>query len=208
MNFLLTEEFDDSFEWKDKKYHIDLSFDNVLLLFELFKDDLIEEAEKPLIAIDMLIKEVIPEFNSYEEAIELFEYLMKEFLGIDGNQDKNSEDKKVFDFNKDAGFIYASFYSDYGIDLFEMKGKMHWRKFITLLNNLGDKTKFKQVVEYRVMDIPTGDGVSQEYKDHIIKMKELYSLDDITPQERIENVLDSFADIMKNNAKVVKDDGG
>lgn len=209
----LTDEFNDVFKWNGILYHVNLNFDNVLLLFEMFNDNLILRYEKPLYAVEMLIEEEI-EISSYEEAISLFNFLLKEFLGIDtdGDNNKNSEGnkdmpkKKIFDYNKDAGLIYASFLSCYGIDLFEMKGKLHWNKFVTLVNHLDDNSKLKQVIGFREMKIPNSKEASKEYIDHVRKMKRVYSLEDedniISNKQSINNALNVVSAALKGKAKL------
>lgn len=174
--FLLTSTFEDSFEYKGEEYHVDLSFDNVLRMFESFDDPFFQGAEKIDLAFEILVpkyKEM--KFESLEEWHSLYKFLLKEFLDIDVDKiDKNP--KTIFDFKQDAGIIYASFFNEYGMDLFEQHGKLHWYKFLQLLTHLSDKSKFKTVVGYREMEVPSLNKCSQEERDHIIKMKKLYSL--------------------------------
>jgi hypothetical protein len=203
MGFLLTDLFDDSFKWNNKTYNVDMAFNNILLLFEMFDDDSIDKVEKPFIAMQMLIKESLPEFESIEQAMNLFKYIMKEFLDIEIDQEDKQNDKKVFDFKKDAEIIYASFIYAYKIDLFEMHDKLHWNKFLALLTHLDDDSKFKQVVGYRKMKIPSTNEVSKEYRDHIISMKEAYDLGENDREERVNQVMDNFANMLKLNSKVV-----
>lgn len=193
MKFLLTNTFEDCFEMKGKTYHINMAFDNILLLFELFDDTEILEYEKPLIALEMLIVEDLEKFESYDQAIELFKYLLKEFLDIDVDEEVESDKKKVFDFKKDAGLIYSSFMSCYRMDLFEMKGKLHWDKFNELLSNMDDESKLKQVIGFRVMEVPSSKTASKEQRDHVLKMKRVYSLEeDMTEEDTIKRVNKAF----------------
>lgn len=195
MSFL-TESFDDSFVYNGKVYHVDMTFDNILLLFEMFNDKLLNDDEKPLIALEMLIQEKI-NFKTYEELASLYLYLIKEFLNIDLENVDDSNNKLAFDFFKDAELIYASFLAVYKIDLFEQRGKLHWKKFIALLSNLDDNSKLKQVIGIRTMKVPAANESSQEYRDHIIKMKQEYSLDDRTDEEKMQDTFSAFAKTLK-----------
>src|SRR5690554_4580431 len=94
MSFLLTDDFDDSFVFNGKTYHINLSFDNVLRLLDMFEDEDFHQVEKPALAIEMLIEEELPELEYYEEILELFYYLMKEFLDIDFKDQDEKESKE------------------------------------------------------------------------------------------------------------------
>lgn len=202
---ILTSTLDDYFVWKNEKYKVDMAYDNVLRLLEMFDDKLISKMDKPLLAIRMLVDDV--ELSDYEEAINLFKFLMKEFLGIDVDKEEEQQ-QKMYDFTKDAEIIYATFYSEYGIDLVEMQGILHWKKFIALLNYLDDESKFKQIVGIRAMKVPSTKEASQEYIDHIRKMKEAYSLEEDTPNEnKINNAFDMVAEIFKKNSKEVGENG-
>lgn len=196
MSILLTDVYNDTFEWNGEIYKVDMSFDNILRLYEMFDDDILLSEEKPFIAIQMMMSNSI-KFGSIDEGIKLFKFLAKEFLDIDVDDTEESDSVKVFDFKKDAELIFASFYSEYKMDLFEMHGKLHWKKFIALFNNLSDESRFKQIVEIRTMKVPSTEESTQEYRDHIIKMKEQYSLDDRTTEEKITSVLDNFATMLK-----------
>src|SRR5690625_3716010 len=115
--FTLTSDYKDTYDYKGITYDIDLSFDNILLMFEMFEDDTFLDFEKIDIAIEMLFGET-PEFDSFEEQYHIFKNLMKKVLEIDlDDQEENNE--KIFDFKQDAELIYASFFSAYGIDLME-----------------------------------------------------------------------------------------
>jgi hypothetical protein len=198
---ILTSAFDDYFVFKNSKYKVDMSFDNILRLFEMFNDDTIVKMDKPILAVRMLVEEV--KCDSYEETINLFKYLMKEFIGID--VDKQEENQtKTFDFTKDAEIIYASFFSEYHMDLVEMQGILHWNKFIALLNYLDDESKFKQIVGIRTMKVPSSQEASQEYIDHIRKMKDTYSLDEEQKGESINDVFDRLAGVFISNSKEVE----
>lgn len=207
--FQLTTIFDkekDSFEFQGNILYLDMSFDNILRLFELFTDDNIPSFEKVLIALEMLIYEYeIIEELEFREQFEIYNFILKEFLHIDVDKKETGESeesatpsKKTMDFVKDAVLIYASFLSEYQIDLFQEQDKLHWDKFSALLSNLGDNTAFKQIVSYRTMKVPSAKEASEEYRNHVQKMKRLYSLEDETEQaENLENTLDSIASTFK-----------
>lgn len=179
--FSLTSTFDDEFEYKGTVIRLNLAFDHVLRVFELLEDDTFYDWEKVDIALEILI-------NNYEdiaglpinEKFEIYAYIFKEFLDIDFTKAENGIVKKVFDFKKDAGLIYASFLSAYGMDLFEQQGKLHWQKFIQLLTNLNKDTVFKEVVGIRQMKVPPPDKYNNEYRKYVLEMKRLYRLEDET----------------------------
>jgi Bacteriophage Gp15 protein len=179
--FSLTSTFDDGFEYKGTVIRLNLAFDNVLRVFELLEDDMFYDWEKVDIALEILAEnyEEIEDLT-IDEKFEMYAYIFKEFLGIDYTKSENGVVKKVFDFKKDAGLIYASFLSAYHMDLFEQQGKLHWQKFIQLLTNLNKDTVFREVVNIRQMKVPPPDKYNREYREYVLKMKRLYRLEDET----------------------------
>lgn len=197
MSFL-TEDIDDRFKFNDKIFHVNMAFDNVLLLHEMFDDEAISDGEKILLALEMLVVECEQlQFSSFEEVVLLYKYVMKEFLGYDIENTETEEKKKVYDFSRDAELIFASFFSSYNMDLHKQRGKLHWKKFIVLMNHLDEKTAFKKVVGYRTMKVPKADKNNQEQIAHIRKMKELYSLDERTSDERMNDAFTAVAHAFK-----------
>lgn len=202
MNFLLTSELEDRFEYEGKTIHLGLAFDNVLRMFEVFNHFLFSSYEKIDIALEILIKEYdLIEDMDIQEKNALLLFIMNQFLGIDTNDNQDSTSKKVFDFQQDAGIIYASFMNCYHIDLIEQQGKLHWMKFIQLFNHLDDKSKFKEVVNIRKMPMPKQEKGNEEYRKQIAEMKRIYALDkpktEEDSQEKINKVFDSLANTFK-----------
>lgn len=192
--FTLTDRFTDTLEFENNVLNIDMSFDNIIKLFDLFDDPLFESYEKVDIALSMLIVEYESITDiSFIVKLDLYNYILKEFLGF-GKGDDSGSSKRVMDFNKDAGLIYASFLTEYRIDLFEQQGKLHWHKFMALLTNLSQDTAFGKVVGYRSMKVPSRKEASEEYRAQIQEMKKAYSLEeeeDIV--DNMENKLDAIA---------------
>lgn len=91
-----------------------------------------------------------------------------------GEVRKGGKNKKVlFDFEKDFGYIYASFMAEYGIDLYECD--LHWHKFLHLLSALGDESIFKKIIFYRGCDLSKIKDKTQ--KAFLRRMKHLYALE-------------------------------
>lgn len=83
-------------------------------------------------------------------------------------------DKQPFDFQEDAGLIYAGFIQQYGIDL--QTEEMHWWKFMLLLENLGEDTRLSKVIEYRTMDV-SNKNLSKEEREFYRAMQKYYGLE-------------------------------
>lgn len=168
-------------------YDLNLAYDNVLRLFDLLEDEQVSGARKINVALEMLTGS---KFESYtlDEKNELLEQLFAETIGnpkekaeqsvdIAGNPmpDDQEDVDKNFSIKQDAGFIFASFMSDYGIDLIEQQGKMSWAKFNALLSGLSDNSKFMRVVDIRTRELPTGKGTSAERRQ-LKKLKKQFEL--------------------------------
>ncbi|MFC0271130.1 Gp15 family bacteriophage protein [Metabacillus herbersteinensis] len=204
MTSRLTSAFEDCFEYDGTAFHLNMAFDNVLKVFELFDDDNFSEEEKFFIFFEMMVSNYNDLGNKeIQELCALYEFILNDFIGVAEKSD--GEQQKIMDFQKDAGLIYASFLSEYDMDLYEQHGKLHWSKFRELLTNLSDKTAFKKAIGYRVMKLPSAKDTSDEYRNHIIKMKQTYALED--ELQSIDDAFDALAHTFKANAKVVIDNG-
>ena len=191
----LTTGLQDTLKYGPHELKLDMSFDNIILFNEMLEDPTLGDIEKVIIGLEMLLPwdydSVVKDLNLLEQ-YELFSQIMKEFfdVDIDARKDSESDDlegegeqpqskPKVFDFKVDAERIYASFMMDYGIDLFEEQGKMHWKKFIALLSGLSERTPFMQVVNIRTMEVPKRNDRDsfEKYRQKILRAKRKYALD-------------------------------
>lgn len=196
----------------DKEYALDLSFDNVLKMFEMMRDDDIPEYIKPHFAIRMLIskslagntrEEKAESFNndfenySIEEMSKVFKSVFEEHISLSDVKDNHVEydlagnpmkttassgkqEQAPYDIRFDGDYIYSSFLQAYGIDLFDMQGVLHWRKFNALLSGLPEGTKLMEVIKIRKWKPQKGD--SSEYKEEMRRLQKDYAL----PNEIIE----------------------
>ena len=196
----------------DKEYALDLSFDTVLKMFEMMRDDDIPEYIKPHFAIRMLIskslagntrEEKAESFNndfenySIEEMSKVFKSVFEEHISLSDVKDNHVEydlagnpmkttasngkqEQAPYDIRYDGDYIYASFLQAYGIDLFDVQGELHWRKFNALLSGLPEGTKLMEVIKIRKWKPQKGD--SSEYKEEMRRLQKDYAL----PYEIIE----------------------
>lgn len=194
----LTMGLQDTLKYGPYELKLDMSFDNIILFNEMLEDPTLGNIEKVMIGLEMLLPwdydTVVKDLNLLEQ-YELFSQIMKDFFDVDINTNKDNEGDdsgegseqsqpkpKEFDFKVDAERIYASFMMDYGIDLFEEQGKMHWKKFIALLNGLSERTPFMQVVNIRTMEVPKKDNRDsfEKYRQQVLRAKRKYALDQTT----------------------------
>ena len=201
----------------DKAYILDLSFDNILKMFEMMRDDDIPEYIKPHFAIRMLVskslagntrEEKAASFNndfenfSVEEMSKVFKSVFEEHISLSDVEDNHVEydlagnpmktsanddtkQKAPYDIRFDGDYIYSSFLQAYGIDLFDVQGKLHWRKFNALLSGLPEGTKLMEVIKIRKWKPQKGD--SAEYKEEMRRLQKDYALpNDVIEEEEYE----------------------
>ncbi len=96
--------------------------------------------------------------------------------------------EKIMDFSQDEGIIYASFLSQYGIDLY--KANIHWWTFMHLLNALDENTAFMKIVTYR--SINCNSIKNKEIRKFYRKMKNKYSIKSNMNDEKIVSALESI----------------
>lgn len=186
----LSSKLDESVQIGNRLYTLNLAYDNVLRLFDMFKDPMINELDKPIIAVKMLIKEQIEEPLTLNDYAELFEELFEQYIsGLKGDErtgydlegnplpSKFSESEKaLYDLKKDGEYIYSSFIYAYGIDLFDVQGSLRWEKFNALLSGLPEDSKLMQVMKIRAWKPSKGE--SSEYKKQMRELQEIYKLDE------------------------------
>lgn len=128
----------DVIEAKTADYEVVMDFSRVLRLFELYKQDDIDVSEKLFITIEMFFLAPINEIP--EEDFQLIlEGLTQKIIGDNSREETVErdmkgnileEEKKFYDFEEDADYIFASFMQDYGIDLIKEREKSnyYWNK--------------------------------------------------------------------------------
>ena len=185
--FKLTDQLVNTVVINGTTYDVDMSFDNVLRLIAMLNDEGLSDAEQIILGMQMLFTE--PFKMPLDEQAEIFNRAYVALIGV-GTEDeieydiagnpmpkmmKEDSDGPAYDFEQDAEYIYASFMQDYGIDLFEHQGKMHWYKFKALLAGLSETTKFKKVLEIRQMELPSGPKSGKQRKA-VEELKKAYAL--------------------------------
>lgn len=180
----------------DEEFPLNLSFDNVLRLFEMWRDEDVPEFVKPHFGIRILTGETLEDFT-VEEMSKVFNEVFEEHISLSTVEDNHVEydlagnpmkttasnsgqEKAPYDIRFDGDYIYASFLQAYGIDLFDVQGKLHWKKFNALLSGLPEGTKFMEVIKIRKWEPQKGD--SAEYKEEMRRLQKDYAL----PYEVIE----------------------
>lgn len=152
----------DRIEVDGRKYRLKPSFDRVLETFDVFTRDW-PDADKIDYACWLLIRgrprnKVTALNAAYDALIE----------------PKKADGPKTFDFVQDAPLIYAAFMQAYGIDLFQQR--IHWWRFINLLNALPSDTRFVEVVSIRAKPLPKPTKHNQNEIENLLRAKAKYGL--------------------------------
>lgn len=184
--FTLTDTLVSSIEINGQIYEVDMAFDNILRLIDMLNDAELDDITQILTGIIMLFGE--PLNCPIVEQQEIFNQAYIALIGFEDEKEleydllgnlmpgqENEQKDAIYDIHQDAEYIYASFMQDYGIDLIEQQGKLHWYQFKALLAGLSEDTKFKKVLEIRSMPLPTGRG-SGKHRQEVEELKKVYAL--------------------------------
>ena len=194
----LYEVLPDKLEHRGKEYRLYASFDRVLEALAFVKRKDFSDAEKT---------EYLT-FLFFGDGVEPDAELVSAALAMLCPASKNSG-VRSFDWEQDAAVIYASFLSVYGIDLFSMRGKLHWTAFIALLQNLPRDSAFGRLIDIRICEVPQVTKYNQKQVQNLMKAKAAYRLR-ISEEERQaqwQAGLQNIAKQMMSNAKAGEQHG-
>ena len=144
------------------------------LKFQNLIKDLKEDEESFVKVLSFFVEiELDFEINFFKEALE---ECVSFFVGKNSKNStsSSSDNKKVFDFEKDEKYIYSAFLQEYNIDLYTIEN-LHWHKFKSLLESLSEETQLSKIIQYRSVEL--SKIKDKEQKKYYKKMKEIYSLD-------------------------------
>lgn len=127
-----------------KTYKLKPYFDNVLKVFALQKEQDLSERDRLELSLDLLVKSKHSKLSEREKT-ELLNTIYDVLMDTEKSEPDGAA--PIFDFVQDAGYIYASFLSDYGLDLYEQQGHLHWWAFIQLFRGLSEGAKIVQVTQ-------------------------------------------------------------
>lgn len=185
MLFKFWEEPDDRIRILGNEYQLNLSFGNVMKIFELDNGN---EEERINSALFLLLR-INLELPT-DKKLEVYNFIQNEYLSMRdaprfvkdawGNvidTDDFEEEERCYDLFFDSKEIYASFMQTYKIDLIKERNSLHWYKFNALLAGLPSNTSFKQLIEIRSWKPQKGD--SAEYKNKMRKLQKKVALPEL-----------------------------
>lgn len=173
---MLTEPINQSLRYRNRTYRLNCSYDNVLEVQRLYREKDLGDMDKAMKALEMLVcSRMKLKFLRPSWKLELLELIVKEHIELPKRPPVGRQ-KKTVDFEQDSDYIYASFMEAYGLDLVDCQGKLHWKKFMALFQGLPEKTKIKEVMRIRAMDMPEAGKHNQKEIQNIMELKSYYAL--------------------------------
>lgn len=181
--FKLNDKLRDYISYKGKNYSVDLSFDNVLDVLDVWNDASFEPEERLLTSCSLLFGEKIYLLVPLDELVFLFEQIKEEIFSeqepvetydLLGNPMKKKSVKTDFSLLFDAEYIFTSFVQCYGINLQKELGKLHWDEFRMLLRDLPPEAKLNKVREIRNWK-PDKNSTAEEI-ENMRELQEIYAL--------------------------------
>lgn len=172
--------------FEGKTYHLDLAFDTVIQYLQLSSDANLSDAEKTDCAIKLFLDDQdLPSDPNFYELV--FDAISKEITSepygnnVQGGNPFGLAPIKYFDYVQDAEAIFASFMSEYHINLLEQRGKMHWRTFKALFDGLSDRSYMQRIITIRQRDLSEIDD--SKAQQQLNEAKNYYMLDDSSVTE-------------------------
>lgn len=193
----------------DGKYRLNLAFNVVIEAFGVLDTDL-SDAQKVEQCFNLLIIDKLPTDDlavKGDIVAGVFQYINERPYGNDeddGNQPTDEQSSAAnhadFDYEQDAGAIYASFLAYYHIDLNQMIDRMHWDQFKALFDNLGADTPIQKIRQYRSDDLSQYSDDPKQAQ-FVSQMQFYYHLDKEVESDGFSSNASSIFDMMMNDSK-------
>jgi len=174
MNILI-DDLPESLNVDGADYKINTDYRTAIKFETMTQNEDVPDTEKISKAMALFFCDNIP--SDFEKAIEKIIWFYSggenKPNNVKGsNSEKEPNKHKIYDYDIDAGYIYAAFLEQYGIDLQETH--LHWWKFKALFCALSENIEFVKIMAYRTIKI--NPNMSKEQQAHYRKMKKLHAL--------------------------------
>ena len=186
-----------------KPYRLRTAFRRVLQCYRVMEDDALGDEDKIGLCLALLLRPLSRLRAGRLEAadkIRLFEAIFRDYVDTGG---KKTGGEKAFDFDQDAGLIYAAFVQCYGLDLVGKDRGLHWWKFAQLLGGLPEDTRLMQVASIRTRPLPKPTRYNAEERQSLLRLKGLYRLEETAAERerRLQDGLRHMATMLEGMAR-------
>lgn len=182
-------------------YPINTDFRIGIMFEQLMLDNSVNQDDKLFHALHLYFGDYIPrKFPAVVDGL-LWFYRCGEDDDLVVKKAHKAAEKRFYDYDFDAPYIYAAFMEQYGIDL--QDAPLHWWKFRAMFKSLRDDTEFRKIMGYRAVQITS--SMTQSQKDFYTKMKQEYALP-VSRDEAQKNR--DIADALMNGGDLSKILGG
>ncbi|NLL92507.1 MAG: hypothetical protein GX222_08900 [Ruminococcaceae bacterium] len=170
MNILLLDGLPEEYEG----IPISADFRNMIQVDLILNDPDINDIEKTIASLYQLYPEIPQDIPKAIKGLEWFYSRGKDLSTEEADlQNKNAPNqKKAFDFNQDANYIYAAFYATYNISLTTIDF-LHWWEFMALFEGLPETTLIQRIIYWRTADVSKMDKQERSY---VLKMRKQFEL--------------------------------
>jgi hypothetical protein len=127
-------------------------FRNMIRFEAILQDETMSESEKCYAGLRQLFEKLPPGGTGHAMDRLLWFYTCGKLDSAEAQKKKPAHGGRAYDFEQDAGCIYAGFLQAYQIDLTEIP-YLHWWSFAALLENLPSDTAMAQRMQLRLMDV-------------------------------------------------------
>lgn len=182
---ILYEELPDYVMLYGEKYPVHTSFKNWIEISVLAEKDGLQNAKSVVKMLKLCYREKLPP-NIVSAILGMLAFL-KGDTDVSVSSDKGNA-QRLCSFCEDAGVIYSTFYSKYGIDL--LNCDMHWYKFCALFEGLADTNPFKTLIKIRTTD--ETEIKNPKTKRRIKELKAKYGLKSTKEIDVAENISSLF----------------
>ena len=169
----LYEPFPDKIEVGGRVYPLTLYFDRVLRFYDLLNSEDYSPEEITQAGFSWLVS--CGKNPPFSVQAEVLNRIISDIVAPK-SMTSGKKQQRAVDFSFDAAEFYASFRQDYGIDLIQQQGKMHWCAFIALFNGLSDNTPIKRIMRIRSEEIPPLNRHNAKQIQRLTELKALYAL--------------------------------
>lgn len=175
---VLTDGFPQSVEIDGVEYPINADYRVGLDIMLAFEDNSLTAADKQMVAITLLYKEIPPDLTKACELAVLFLN-----CGEEEQPDVGERPTRLYSFEKDAKYIYSAIRQTHGIDL-ETVSFLHWWKFCYLFLDLDPDCFFQQMLHLRRQK--QAGKLTKDERELWFRMEDILNLPGEYDTERVE----------------------